>query len=65
MISRRAQLKDQDEKVSSLTDDFTMRNFIAVRPRASGTVSFQSTGFLTPSLFLRIRVSCKRRSMSL
>lgn len=50
MISRRAQLKDQDEKVSSLTDDFTMRNFIAVRPRVSGTVSFQSKGFLTLSL---------------
>jgi hypothetical protein len=31
MISRRAQLKGQDQKVSSsLTDDFTMRNFIAV-----------------------------------
>ena len=31
MISRRAQLKSQDQKVSSsLTDDFTMRNFIAV-----------------------------------
>ena len=30
MISRRAQLKGQDKKVSSLTDDFTMRNFIAV-----------------------------------
>jgi len=30
MISRRAQLKNQDQKVSSsLTDDFTMRNFIA------------------------------------
>lgn len=30
MISRRAQLKGQDKKVSALTDDFTMRNFIAV-----------------------------------
>ena len=30
MISRRAQLKGQDQKVSSLTDDFTMRNFISV-----------------------------------
>jgi hypothetical protein len=30
MISRRAQLKSQDQKVGSLTDDFTMRNFIAV-----------------------------------
>jgi hypothetical protein len=31
MISRRAQLKSQDQKASSsLTDDFTMRNFIAV-----------------------------------
>ncbi|KAI0306693.1 P-loop containing nucleoside triphosphate hydrolase protein [Multifurca ochricompacta] len=30
MISRRAQLKTQDQRVSSLTDDFTMRNFIAV-----------------------------------
>jgi len=30
MISRRAQLKSQDQKASSsLTDDFTMRNFIA------------------------------------
>jgi len=29
MISRRAQLKGQDQKVSSLTDDFTMRNFIS------------------------------------
>jgi hypothetical protein len=34
MISRRAQLKGQDQKVSSsLTDDFTMRNFIAVSSR--------------------------------
>jgi len=29
MISRRAQLKGQDQKVSSFTDDFTMRNFIS------------------------------------
>jgi len=29
MISRRAQLKSQDQKVSSLTDDFTMRSFIS------------------------------------
>jgi hypothetical protein len=40
MISRRAQLKGQDQKVSSLlTDDFTMRNFIAVSP-----LSFIPTG---------------------
>ncbi|KAH9079288.1 SNF2 family N-terminal domain-containing protein [Lactarius deliciosus] len=31
MISRSAQLKGQDQKVTYLTDDFTMRDFIAVR----------------------------------
>jgi hypothetical protein len=41
MISRRAQLKSQDQKASSLTDDFTMRNFISVGP-SFRHVSFQS-----------------------
>lgn len=30
MISRSAQLKGQDQKVTYLTDDFTMKDFIAV-----------------------------------
>lgn len=34
MISRSAQLKGQDEKVTYLTDDFTMRDFIAVSVRS-------------------------------
>ena len=41
MISRRAQLKGQDQKVSSsLTDDFTMRNFIAVSLRVPALQRF-------------------------
>jgi hypothetical protein len=47
MISRRAQLKGQDQKVSSsLTDDFTMRNFIAVSAWLPPHVTFQHTGNL-------------------
>jgi hypothetical protein len=46
MISRRAQLKSQDQKATaSLTDDFTMRNFIAVSPTLY-TVPFPFQSFL-------------------
>jgi hypothetical protein len=45
MISRRAQLKGQDQKVASLTDDFTMRNFISVRlPPSSLPIAATETG---------------------
>jgi hypothetical protein len=54
MISRRAQLKGQDQKVTSLTDDFTMRNFISVSPWASGITSLQTTGIAYfPSPFVK------------
>ena len=43
MISRRAQLKSQDQKASSLTDDFTMRSFISV---GSQHASFQQREYL-------------------
>jgi hypothetical protein len=47
MISRRAQLKSQDQKVSSsLTDDFTMRNFIAVSTCLPLYLAVQQTGNL-------------------
>jgi hypothetical protein len=47
MISRRAQLKGQDQKVSSFTDDFTMRNFISVG----------SPDFALPTTTTTIRIS--------
>ena len=61
MISRRAQLKSQDQKVSSsLTDDFTMRSFIAVSQLLHTFPPFDDL-----SLFFRTQVSCKTRRMSL
>jgi hypothetical protein len=49
MISRRAQLKGQDQK-SSLTDDFTMRNFISVRTPPSRSDNGSILFFFSPSL---------------
>ena len=49
MISRRAQLKGQEQKVASLTDDFTMRNFISVRfPLTSLQLQQQQESHLSP-----------------
>jgi hypothetical protein len=48
MISRRAQLKGQDQKVSSLTDDFTMRHFISVGPRLPFQQQQESLIFFLP-----------------
>ena len=49
MISRSAQLKGQDQKPTYLTDDFTMRDFIAVsEPRVSSQRAESSFLFVGP-----------------
>jgi len=49
MISRSAQLKGQDQKVTYLTDDFTMRDFIA-NPRFVQGVAYEPLTLNIPLL---------------
>ncbi|KAI0273498.1 hypothetical protein BC834DRAFT_854101 [Gloeopeniophorella convolvens] len=47
MLARRAQLKSQEQKLSAMTDDFTMRNFIA-NPRFMEETQYEPVALNIP-----------------